>query len=157
MNIALRFLEHAHGHIGWLAALALVHPAILLRRPRRRALLVGSIATLLATVAAVMGAVMYPSYRTQIKPVLFAEAPSIGWAFERKEHLATAAVLLAWVGLAAHFAARRTAATRGQPDSPADDPPRLARIAHGAYVAAAICALVTASLGIAVACQRSFQ
>ena len=110
-------------------------------------MLVAAIATVLATLAAVMGAAMYPAYRTHIKPALFAEAPAIGWAFERKEHLATAAVLLAWVGLAAHFAAR-----------PADgDTTRFARIAHGAYVGAAICALVTASLGIAVACQRSFN
>jgi hypothetical protein len=149
MNVAsLRLLEHAHGHIGWLAALALVHPAILLRRPRRRAMLAAGAATALATLAAVMGATMYPAYRTQIKPVLFAEAPAIGWAFERKEHLATAAVLLAWIGLASHYAARPTVA---------GDTARIARVAHGAYVAAALCAVVTATLGIAVACQRSFQ
>jgi hypothetical protein len=144
----LRLLEHIHGHVGWLAALALWHPAILLRRPKRRAKLAASAATTLATVAAVMGATMYPAYRDRIKPILFAEAPAAGWAFERKEHLATAAVFLAWVGLAAHFAAHR--------DVPSDAA-RLARVAHGAYLGAAICALVTASLGIAVACERSFN
>jgi hypothetical protein len=146
--ISPRVVEHVHGHMGWLASLALVHPAILLRRTKRRALFATAAATVLVTLTAVMGAAMYPEYRTAIKPALFAEAPSLGWAFERKEHLATAAVLLAWAGLFAHLAAHRP---NGR-----NEAERLARLAHGAYVAAAFSALLAASLGIAVACQRSF-
>jgi hypothetical protein len=143
-----RVVQHLHGHLGWLAALALVHPAIILRRTRRRALFATAASTALVTVTAAMGAAMYPDYRTQIKPALFAEAPSYGWAFERKEHIATAAVILAWTGLLAHLAAQwRDAAQGGE---------RVARLAHGAYVAAAVSALVAASLGVAVACERSF-
>ena len=56
--VSMRVLEHVHGHIGWLAALALVHPAILLRRPRCRAMLAAGAATLLATLAALLGATM---------------------------------------------------------------------------------------------------
>src|SRR5262249_29590388 len=66
-----RILEHVHGHVGWLAALALVHPAILLRRSTRRAMFAVVAATVLVTATAVMGAVMYPHYRVQIKPALF--------------------------------------------------------------------------------------
>jgi hypothetical protein len=109
-------------------------------------MLAATLATALATLAALLGATMYPAYRTQIKPALFAEAPKVGWAFERKEHLATAAVLLAWVGLASHYAA----------GVDAGNTVRLARISHAAYVGAALSALLAASLGIAVACQRSF-
>jgi hypothetical protein len=143
-----RIVQHVHGHIGWLAALALVHPAILLRRNGKRAMFAVVAATVLVTMAGVMGAVMYPDYRTQIKPALFAEAPAFGWAFERKEHLATAAVLLAWAGLAAHYAAH---SRDGRSEAK-----RFARLAHGAYVAAAVSAILAASLGVAVACQRSF-
>jgi hypothetical protein len=149
MSMSLpRVLQHIHGHMGWLAALALVHPAILLRRHGRRAMLAVGAATFLVTATAVLGAVMYPHYRSQIKPALFVEAPSLGWAFERKEHLATAAVLLAWAGLASHYAAH---ARGGRYDTR-----RFARFAHGAYIAAAVSALTAASLGVAVACQRSF-
>jgi hypothetical protein len=143
-----RILQHVHGHIGWLSALALVHPAVLLRHTGRRATFAVVAATVLVTVTAAMGVVMYPAYRAEIKPALFAEAPSLGWAFERKEHLATAAVLLAWAGLAAHYAAH---SRDGRHDAK-----RLAKVAHGAYVAAAVSAVVAATLGVAAACQRSF-
>jgi len=143
-----RLVEHVHGHVGWLAALALVHPAILLRRRRRRALLSAVAGTALCTLAGVLGALMYRDYRERIKPLLFSEAPAFGWAFERKEHLGTAAVLLAWAGLSAHWAAHSsTTAGMNEP---------LGRLAHWAYVAAAVSALLAASLGVAVACQRSF-
>jgi hypothetical protein len=141
---SLRLVEHVHGHIGWLAVLALAHPAILLRKPRRRATLAAFAGTLLTTVAAVMGATMYSGYRVRLKPALFAEAPAIAWAFERKEHLATAAMLLAWTGLAAHYASR-------------GEPSRLSRLAHRAYVAAALSAGAAATIGVAVACQQSFD
>ena len=48
--------------------------------------------TLLASGAGALGAALYPRYREIIKPVLFAESPHIGWAFERKEHLAIGAI-----------------------------------------------------------------
>jgi hypothetical protein len=145
----VRLLEHIHGHVSWLATLALLHPAILLRKPRRRALWAAGLATLLCSVGAAIGAVIYGEYRAQIKPLLFAEAPSLGWAFERKEHLGTAVVMLAWTGFAAHVAVGPSPTENG-------DGGRWARLAHAAYVAAAAAALVAAGLGMAVACQRSF-
>jgi hypothetical protein len=144
---ALRLLEHIHGHVGWLSALALVHPAILLRRTQRRAKLAAAAATILSTLTAAMGAMMYASYRIQIKPLLFAEAPALGWAFERKEHLGTAAVMLAWGGLASHHAAHSPKSGHNV---------RLARVAHVSYVAAAASAVLAATLGVVVASQRTF-
>jgi hypothetical protein len=144
--LALRFVEHVHGHLGWLATLALWHPAILLRRPRRRALLAASAATGLATCTGLLGATLYPSYRELVKPVIFAASPTLGNAFERKEHLAVAVVVLSWVGLVTHWAECRN---RGS-SLP------IGRIAFVAYVGAALLAAVTASLGLAVATHHSF-
>lgn len=138
----LRILQHVHGPLGWLAALALVHPALLLRA-RRRADLATSLATGLATIAVGLGAYVYPHYRVRVKQKLFLEMPTMGWMFERKEHLAVAAVAFAWVGLILYRLGREGGS------------PGLQRGAHRAYVAAAVCAVVTAVLGTAVAAVRS--
>ena len=51
----LRIGEHLHGHLGWLAVLALAHPAILLRNHRRRAHLSVGLAVGISTLAAALG------------------------------------------------------------------------------------------------------
>lgn len=144
----LRVLERVHGHLGWLAAVALVHPAILLRNPARRARLSAILATAAATAAAALGAGIYPAYRRQIKQHLFIESPTLGWLFERKEHLAVAVVAFAWVGCLTHCAAawfptRELTTT-------------MRRTAHRAYCIAAAFAVAVALLGVAVASKRSF-
>jgi hypothetical protein len=146
MTMGLRLFEHIHGHLGWLSTLALFHPAVLLRSARRRALLAAAIATALVTLTGLMGALLYPAYRSLLKPEIFHASPAVGNAFERKEHLAVAVVALAWVGLIAHWAEcrQRVAAPKG------------ARIAFVAYSGAAILAAASASLGLAVAAYRSF-
>jgi hypothetical protein len=141
-----RVLEHIHGHVGWLAALALAHPAVLLRRPRRNALTVALAATVLVTAATALGAFLYPHYRTTIKPALFAATPVVGELFERKEHLGVAALVLAWTGLGALALARRR-------DEAAVD---LGRLAFVAYTGAAVTALFVASAGLVVGAHRSF-
>jgi hypothetical protein len=141
-----RLLEHVHGHVGWLAALALAHPAVLLRRPRRNAFTVALASTVLVTATAALGALLYPHYRTGIKPLLFAATPAIGELFERKEHLGVAALVLAWTGLGALALARRR-------DEAAVD---LGRLAFVAYTGAALMALVVAGAGLAVAAHKSF-
>jgi hypothetical protein len=144
--LVVRILEHVHGHVGWLSALALAHPAVLLRRPRRNVFGVAGAATALVTAAAALGALLYPSYRVGLKPLILASTPAVGALFERKEHLGVAALVLAWTGLAAlALARRRDAAT-------AD----LGRLAFVAYSGAAFMAVVAAGAGLIVGAHRSF-
>lgn len=143
----LRVLEHVHGHLGWLAVAALLHPAILLRRPARRAPLAVLLATALAVVAGALGAAIYTDYKLRLRQALFVASPALGWCFERKEHLAVGAVAFALVGCVAHLAA--PAADESLRDL-------VARTAHRAYVAAFVLALVAATLGVAVASSSSF-
>jgi hypothetical protein len=145
---ALRVLEHVHGHLGWLAAAALVHPVVVLRTPGRRALLATSLATALVTLAGTLGVVLYPDYRGRLKQAIFIEAPAMGWQFERKEHLAAGAIALSWAGLAAHLA------SRGQTDEAARA--ALWRASRSAYAASAALAILTGVLGVIVATYRTF-
>ncbi len=143
-----RALEHVHGHLGWLAAAALAHPAWLLRGGRRRARAAVAFATGLTSLAAGLGLWLYPHYRACIKHELFVEAPAFGWLFERKEHAAFGALAFAWAGCFAHAAA---------PRAPAPEARRaLARAAWVAFACAALCALGAALAGTAVASVRGF-
>jgi hypothetical protein len=145
-DLIVRLLERVHGHLGWLSALALAHPAVLLRRPRRNVLGVATAATVLVTLAAALGALLYPAYRAGIKPLLFGTAPTVGALFERKEHLGVAALVLAWIGLGALALARRR-------DTAAPD---LGRVAFVAYAGAAFVALIAAGAGLIVSAHRVF-
>jgi len=140
--------EHLHGHLGWLAAIALVHPAILLRHHQRRAHLSVALAVTLATLAGAIGASLYPSYRERLRQPIFAHAAVVGYLFERKEHLAFGAILLAWVGAVAYASAFRYADV-GDRDA-------LRKAAHWAFVGSAVLSLVTAVLGTIVASYRTF-
>lgn len=144
--LAARALAHLHGSAGWLAALALAHPAFMLRRPRRRTLGVAVVATVLVTSAGVLGALVYPRYRTDLKPALWAATPWVGALFERKEHLGVLAVVLAWAGLALC-----ALAARHDPDR--DDVARAARVA---YAGAAAAALTSAAAGLLVGIHAPF-
>lgn len=146
--LLLRVLERVHGHLGWLAVAALLHPAILLRKPRRRARASVVLATLAVLATGLLGGTIYPSYRSRLKQHLFVEAPRVGWMFERKEHLAVGAIAFALVGLVAHLAApgfERDASRLA-----------LGRLAHRSYVVAFALALAVATIGVAVASRTSF-
>jgi hypothetical protein len=110
-------------------------------------MLAAASATAVSTGTGLLGAVIYPDYRRAIKPDLFADAPALGWAFERKEHLAIVAIALAWAGLGAHW---------GEPRAQATSRLALRRAARVAYTGAAAMALVAAVLGLLVATYRSF-
>ncbi len=146
-DLVLRWLQHVHGHCGWLSVAALLHPAIVLRSPKRRAALSASLSAALVVATASLGAMIYPAYRVTVRRSIFLDAPRLGWMFERKEHLAVGAVVFAVAGCVAHLAVRGTddAATRLG----------LARLAHRAFVASFLLALVTAAMGLAVASFRS--
>ena len=143
----IRVLEHVHGHLGWLSAAALLHPAILLRNSKRRAHLSVALAVGFVTVTGAIGAFLYAPYRDRVKQQLFIHAPSVGYLFERKEHLAFGAIFLAWAGGVAYAAAIR-----------AEEPLRipLRRFAFLAFVFACGLTLCTAVLGVAVAVVRTF-
>ncbi len=135
MNFSL--LAHIHGHFGVLAAAALVHPALLLRT-RRRALGASWGAATLAAVAFGGGLFIYPDYRKTVRRALFAAHPALGWAFERKEHLAVAVVALAVAGAFLQ-------------SGPEVSDGRLRVAAQRAFAAAALLAWVVVALGVAVA------
>jgi hypothetical protein len=146
--LLLRVLERIHGHLGWLCVAALLHPAIFLRNPRRHARLAVALTTIVVLATGLLGGYIYPEYRNRLKQHVFIEAPRIGWLFERKEHLAVGAIAFAVAGCVAHLslpvfsdaATRKTAAT----------------LAHRAFVAAFVLALIVAGLGVAVASFKSF-
>jgi hypothetical protein len=144
----VRLAEHVHGHLGWLAAAVLAHPAIVLRDRARRAHLAVGLAAGLVTLAAAIGVWLYAPYRERVKQGIFLASPRVGWLFERKEHLAFGAVLLAWAGAGAYVAARsaRARETRAL----------LRTIAHRAFIASALAAAAVAALGTIVASFRSF-
>ena len=122
-----------HGHLGLLAAIALLHPAITLRgsarlRPGTRWSVAGATALLTATTA--LGWWLYPGYRAADKPVLLREAFPLAMLFETKEHLAFYALALGWAGCGLALATTETRARR------------LARFAFGAA------ALLTVTVGV---------
>jgi hypothetical protein len=132
----LRTLEHIHGHAGWLSAVALVHPAIVLRRSQGGRWAVG-LSTGLVTLVAVLGGCLYDPYRELLKQRIFQTSPFIGLLFERKEHLAVGALCFAWVGALAYVAKLRV-------------------LSHRAYMVAAAMAVAVATLGTVVAAHRTF-
>jgi hypothetical protein len=141
----VRLLEHIHGHLGWLSAAALLHPAILLANRRRKAHLSVGLAAGFVTATGAIGAYLYAPYRDNVKQQLFIHTPEVGYLFERKEHLAFGAVLLAWAGTIAYAAATR-----------AEEPVRgsLRTFAFRAFVFSCLLTVCTAVLGVAVAVVR---
>jgi hypothetical protein len=77
---------------------------------------------------------------------VIAVSSALGNAFERKEHLAMAILVLAWTGLAAHWSARSARASS----------PVLLQLAFVSYALAAALATLTACLGLAVAAHVEF-
>ena len=144
----VRLTEHIHGHLGWLAAAALVHPAIVLRNRKRRAHLAVWLSLGLVTLVGAMGAWLYPSYTGKLKQGIFLHAPTIGLLFERKEHLAFAAIGLAWAGAITYAVAPRVSEERTRL--------ALRTAAFRAFVVAAVLAIATATLGTIVATYKTF-
>lgn len=142
----LRLLESIHGHLGVLAVIALVHPAILLRRgaPLSRGVRLSVWLTTAACCAAfALGVGIYGDYRTHVKAELFRASVRAGFLFETKEHLAFATVALAVAaGVSALLAPRDAVSIR--------------RLSAVLYAAAAVLGLVVASLGTYIQSIRGF-
>lgn len=79
------------------AAAGFMHPAVLVRQPKRRSITF-LLARIFLTLTSLLGAYIYGDYRVEIRQPLFFVSPAYGWMFERKEHLAYFATLLSWVG-----------------------------------------------------------
>ncbi len=148
MILLLRVLERIHGHLGWLAVASLLHPAILLANPKRRARLSVVLSTLMVALTCGLGVWIYPEYRARIKQHIFIELPKLGWMFERKEHLAVGVGVFTLLGCLAHLSAPMFE----------DEPTRLvvSKTAHRAFVIAFVLALIVAVLGVSVASYKSF-
>jgi uncharacterized membrane protein len=149
-----RLGEHIHGHLGWLSAIALVHPAIFLRRRDRRAHLSVALSVGLTTLAGALGASLYPSYRERLRPRIFAQAPAVGYLFERKEHLAFGAIAFAWAGALVYAAAALRVSNASDAEPGVRD--ALRKAAHWSFVASAVLAALTAVLGTCVASYATF-
>jgi len=133
----LRLLESVHGHLGVLAAVALVHPALLLRRgkPLTTGTRLSVVLTTLACVLAFgLGVGIYGDYRASVKPELFRLSARAGFLFETKEHLAFAT---------AAFALGAAAAALLAPG----DAEAVRRLSATLYGAAAVLALVVVAIG----------
>ncbi len=140
-----RLIERIHGHVGFLAIVALAHPALLLRKPGRRAKIAVLASTLVATLAVVLGATIYPTYSKELRKEIYLASMRHGYLFERKEHLAFAALALAWTGCVLHLGASDEPGARSRE-----------KAAHYAFVGASLIALLVGLLGMRVASFRSF-
>ncbi len=143
----LRALERIHGHLGVLGTAALLHPAILLRRPNRRAPLAVAFATALVSATGAIGAYLYPIYRSRLKQEIFIHTPAVGWIFERKEHLAVGAIAFAWIGFIAHIVAPNLEPKHKEP---------LQKLAQRAFALSFLFSLAVAVFGVVVASVKGF-
>ncbi len=135
-----------HGALGVLAAAALTHPALLLRKggpPSRRSRWLFGLLGLLTLAAYSLGLAIYGDYRAQVKRRLFEASVRAGLLFETKEHLAFVVLALT---LGAAFAALVA-------PPPAREIRRTAALLLG--LAACVC-LIAVGLGIYVSSVRSF-
>ncbi|MCO4744943.1 MAG: hypothetical protein KC912_09145 [Proteobacteria bacterium] len=139
-EVLYALLERLHGHLGWLGLAVLLHPVITLGKGRgvsRRMQLSADLAALLMAAPFALGAVIYPTYRSGVKPELVAQAPAVAAVFETKEHLAVFAVALAISGALVLRGAGKSAAGR--------------RAARSMLAGAFVCAVMTGLAGLWVA------
>ncbi|MGE0784218.1 MAG: hypothetical protein AB7S26_00920 [Sandaracinaceae bacterium] len=143
---ALDLAQRIHGHLGVLAAIALLHPAILLRNgaplSRGARWSVGLTAGV-TTLAFGAGVSIYESYRAIVKRPLFLADEAAGFLFETKEHLAYAVVALTLGAAVCAFAAPRKNAS-------------LRKLAAALFAAAALSCAVVVTIGIYVSAIRNF-
>jgi hypothetical protein len=139
----LHLVAQVHAVIAWIATAALVVALPRLIRPHRDrvTIAISAAAALGITLAGGLGVLLEAPYRSRIRQQLFVRSPSLGWLFERKEHLAFGAILLAWCALSTMVAARISRDPRR-----ARDLERAARLAGVAAAGLALAASVMAAI-----------
>jgi hypothetical protein len=143
----LRLIESVHGHLGVLAAVALLHPAILLRRGAalaRGTRLAVVLTGLVVALAYGSGLFLYREYVARVRIRLFALSPRAGMLFETKEHLAFVVAAASLGAVACALCAPRESVS-------------LRRAAATLFAVAAALCLVTAALGSYVASVADFR
>lgn len=139
----LHLLARAHAVAAWLAtsALALALPLLLRAHRGRLTVAISAVAAAAITLCGGLGVLLDATYRSRIRQQLFVRTPSLGWLFERKEHLAFGAIVLAWCTLSTMVAAQLSRDPRRASDLHA-----AARVAGIAAAALALAASVMAAI-----------
>jgi hypothetical protein len=135
-------LAAIHGHLAWLGLALMLHPVLSLGRPGRPTRPTRWSAWLAAAFVSApyaLGWLIYPTYRSEVKPTLLAEALPYAMAFETKEHLALMTLALAWGGALTLHAGGGEA--RGR------------RVARTLFACGALTGLATGVLGVVVAAR----
>lgn len=99
--IPYAMLTRLHGISGALGLAILLHPVLMLGSRRAGSWWTRFTAELAAVLMAapfVVGWLVYPTYRTRVKPALGHDFPAVVLRFETKEHLAAMAVTLVVAG-----------------------------------------------------------
>lgn len=94
-------LERVHGHAAMLGLAVLLHPVLALRRKGLSRGMRWSLGLAGALIAGptLLGWVLYPTYRSHVKPTLVQESLPVALAFESKEHLAFVCLALTLSGV----------------------------------------------------------
>ena len=129
-----------------LALVALLHPALMLRRgqplSRGRKLAV-LLSTGMVVVTFLLGSSLYPAYRRELKEPLVSEAAEIAALFETKEHIAWLVLTLSLSACCCALVAPR-------------DATGLRKLAALTFFIATVATLIAFVLGTVVASVRSF-
>ena len=132
----LHLIAQAHGVAAWIAtaALAAAIPLLLRAHRARVTIAISAVAAAAITICGGLGVLLEAAYRSRIRQQLFGRSPSLGWLFERKEHFAFGAIVLAWCTLSTMVAAQLSR-----------DPTR----ARDLHAAARVAAIAAAGLALA--------
>ncbi|MFT3767079.1 MAG: hypothetical protein QM820_16400 [Minicystis sp.] len=150
----LRAIARLHALVAWLATATLIAAAAthVIARARRFSTTLGAAAAVLALAAGGLGLALHDGYRARLRQRLFLASPSLGWLFERKQHLAFGAVLLAVAAAAITVVTQRMEA---RPDH-ASITRELRKGAQMAWTASALLALAASLASMIVAGRMRF-
>lgn len=150
MNLVneLLVLQKVHGHVALLGIALAFHPFFALRRarrPSRTVRLSGYLATGFAIAMNVLGWIVYPPYREEIKKDLYLAEPFWGDLFEVKEHWAWYSMTLAVAGGVLMWLARDPVLAR-----------ELRQPIRWTYALSGLLAIAVAVFGILISSIRGF-